>query len=318
MKGKRIPADQEEAIVRAYRGGLSAKEAAAQFGYSPKVCLAALKRRSLPRRDAAEAKQISKEHQVGIIEAYQAGASAKEAAAQFGCAQQTCLNILRRHGIAARKTSETSRRYRLDESFFDWINSEAKAYWLGFVTADGGIKPDCIDMKLQARDIGHLKKMADAMQADHPISLKETKRGNKSYPYAHLQISSLRLLQALAQLGVGPNKSFTVQPCLELPEHLLAHYWRGVVDGDGCITCSGRFHSQWTLKLVGNRYMVEGFRRFISLQVHSKAQIKPKYSVFEINYTGNILARRIVEILYDKACVYLDRKMARANEIMNR
>ena len=225
---------------------------------------------------------------------------------------------MRRHSIVARNTSETSRRYRVDENFFDLIDSEAKAYWLGFVTADGAIKRDCIELRLQARDIGHLKKIADAMQAEHPISLKESKCRDENYQYAHLQISSLRLLQALARLGVGPNKSFTVQPCLEIPKHLLAHYWRGVVDGDGCITCSGRLHSHWTLKLVGNQYMVEGFRRFISPQVHSKAQIKPKYKVFEISYTGNILARRIVEILYDKASIYLDRKMARANEIMNR
>ena len=42
-------------------------------------------------------------------------------------------DILHKHGVSVRGPSETSRDYKLDETFFETIDTEAKAYFLGWL-----------------------------------------------------------------------------------------------------------------------------------------------------------------------------------------
>jgi hypothetical protein len=62
-----------------------------------------------------------------------------------------------------RTLSEALRRYALDESFFNCIDTEDKAYWLGFLTADGLIGDDFVRIDLQLRDIDHLHKFTASL-----------------------------------------------------------------------------------------------------------------------------------------------------------
>src|SRR5688500_5811483 len=99
--------------------------------------------------------RVPADQEQAIIEAYLAGASAAEAAGLLGYAKITALAILKRHGIPVRTNSETHRRYLINERFFDTINTEEKAYWLGFISADGTITRNRILFNLQLRDKEH-------------------------------------------------------------------------------------------------------------------------------------------------------------------
>src|SRR6202012_252825 len=75
----------------------------------------------------------------------------------------------RRHGDPEPVPRPGGRRiYALDDYFFDVIDTEAKAYWLGFITADGCVRAGVISngwqrhglsVKLKASDSGHLEKL---------------------------------------------------------------------------------------------------------------------------------------------------------------
>lgn len=319
-RSTRVPKEHEEAIIKAYLAGSSAKAAVAPFGYSPDVCLKILRRNNIPARH----QKVTFEQEKAIIKAYQDGASAKQAAALFGYSDGTALSILRRNGIPIRSLSEAglmaNRRYAIDETFFDQIDTEAKAYWLGFLTADGCVYTDAhekiIRLELKASDAGHLYKLADDLHSQHPIVLKETK-GYKVRSLAHILINSTRLVNALNQLGVKPRKSFTIRPCEQIPSSLLAPYWRGVFDGDGSIGYINRVvNPYWYVHLCGTQPIVEGFREFISQFVTSRATVRPHGSVFAVNYGGTNLPRTVARILYDGATVYLDRKYELAQKLI--
>ena len=44
---------------------------------------------------------------------------------------------MRRNGYKAKSQSELQRKYNIDETFFDVIDTEEKAYFLGLLYADG-------------------------------------------------------------------------------------------------------------------------------------------------------------------------------------
>src|SRR5947209_1873680 len=136
-KVRRTPKELEDAMVAAYLAGATLEQAAAQFGYSATACQTALKRRGITPRTLSEASRIPREHEDIIIELYLAGVTLEEAAARFGYSPGTVINVLKRRAITRRSLSEAQRRYAVDESFFDYIDTEDKAYWLGFLTADG-------------------------------------------------------------------------------------------------------------------------------------------------------------------------------------
>ncbi len=98
---EKIPEEKEDAMIAAYLNGVSAKEAAALFGYDQATCLNALKRRGLKARTPLEtmflssyARYIPKEHEDAMVAAYLAGASARQAAESLGYEEAHCFRVL--------------------------------------------------------------------------------------------------------------------------------------------------------------------------------------------------------------------------------
>lgn len=126
-----------------------------------------------------------------MVSAYLKGASPEEAAGKFGYSRQACWGALRRAGVKTRTKSEARRKHPLDEGFFDSIDSEEKAYWLGFVTADGGVYEGRLAVNLKHTDRRHLVKLKKALRTTAPIRFVFREDGRKSYV---LEVCSVRLV----------------------------------------------------------------------------------------------------------------------------
>ncbi len=265
-------------------------------------------------------KDISQEHRDAMVAAYLAGATAEEAASQFGYSYMACIFALKQRGIKPRGRSEAYRKYAVDETFFDVINTEEKAYWLGFLTADGTIGDDLVMLALQEEDIRHLYKFISSLRSSHPVILREQAQKGKVYRFGQVRLTSQHLARALHRLGVGKKKTFTARPCEYVPDHLLSHYWRGVFDGDGFITRkrSRLFGAiQWTVGLVGNREIVSGFETFMRQYIGQKANIKSHSRIFMVRSSGVALPQAILQVLYHDATIYLERKYRQVYEVLN-
>ena len=77
-------------------------------------------------------KIIPQEHRDSMVASYLAGATAKEAANQFGYSYMACIFALKQKGIEPR-TNGRHRKYAVEESFFDVVDTEAKSVlaWCG-------------------------------------------------------------------------------------------------------------------------------------------------------------------------------------------
>lgn len=232
----------------------------------------------------------------------------------------------RRHGTpepAPAPAPGGRRNYALNDSFFDDVDTEAKAYWLGFITADGCVRAGRgadgwnhhqLAVKLKVSDSGHLEKFKADLAAESPVCLTPQRTSGK--PAAEIVVSSPHLVGSLIRLGVTPRKSLTVKPWRG-PGHLMRHYWRGLVDGDGSIVRHAGERDKWRLTLVGSESVVEAFRVWAVTLTGSAAKKYPKGNIWSWTAGGLTSPQAIARELYGDATVYLDRKYERASRLMN-
>ena len=97
------------------------------------------------------------------------------------------------------------RKYNFDEHYFDNIDCQEKAYWLGFFAADGynHRSRGCIEFRLHRQDREILEKFKSYLNANNPIGLyKKT--------YCNLSLYSRHLCEKLAEYGLGQAKTYTL------------------------------------------------------------------------------------------------------------
>lgn len=214
-------------------------------------------------------------------------------------------------------------RYRLDEAYFDAIDTEAKAYWLGFITADGcvqtgkvgasGWRHDVVTVKLKASDAGHLEKLKAGIGAEAPV--RPVPQRTSGHPAVDIAFSSARLVGTLIRLGVTPRKSLTVMPWRG-PDALMRHYWRGMFDGDGTIVKHPGRDNKWHLRFLGSEACVEAFRCWAAAVSGSIARKYPKGNIWSWTAGGLASPQAVARGLYEGSTVYLDRKYGLALQLM--
>lgn len=124
-----------------------------------------------------------------------------------------------------------------NENFFEKIDSEEKAYFLGFISADGAIINDPkkhrykVVIKLHEKDYSILEKLIESIDGEMEIWKSKTK------DTAEVGFSGKKIIKDLENLGLHQNKTFTIK-YPEIDEKLERHFLRGYFDGDGCIRVS--------------------------------------------------------------------------------
>jgi DNA-binding transcriptional regulator WhiA len=113
-------------------------------------------------------KLISQKEKDGMVELYLNGKTAEESANFYNYTTECCTRELKKRGIGIRGST----RYTIDETIFDDINTSEKAYWLGFIVADGYVSDSVLSLALSNKDEEHLKKFLLFCGSNSPISSK--------------------------------------------------------------------------------------------------------------------------------------------------
>lgn len=207
-------------------------------------------------------------------------------------------------------------KYSYNDSFFEVVDTEEKAYWLGFIVADGGISNDKhnrrLSIQLSAIDKGHLEKLAKALDTEVPIKEGKTylEATSKWYDYVLLRIYSKKVVDDLINLGVYPNKSTReIVPTFH-SNHIKA-FIRGLFDGDGCFSCwkaEKVITLQSSINIVSSKEVLEYVSSVIEHELDIKAPIKPDGKIYRLDIGGNNQVKKIMNWLYDSSTIHLDRK----------
>ena len=194
---------------------------------------------------------------------------------------------------------------KFDETFFDIIDNQIKAYWLGFLYADGAISNtnNTIEISLQSSDIGHLEKLKLHLGFDIGKHIfQDEVRCRLAFQNKHLK-------ESLIKLGCTPKKSLTlVFPNKEIvPDKFLFDFIRGYVDGDGSVMIGKNHLGEY----VKPRLSILGTKEFLTVLIERtkwrEAKIRNPSQAYSVEWGGNYVMEYLNQ-LYSKAEVYLDRK----------
>lgn len=308
---KRTPAATEALVLHLYDEGRTWQEINEQAGITSVTLGKILQRngRDYDRRSDAE------DNAPIITALYAAGHSTRDIGAMLGHGKSTVNAVVVRHGGEIRQQVGVDR-----PDFFDSIDTPERAYWLGFLSADGSMisserhpEGDHLSVRLAARDKGHLEKLKATLGA-HASVLDGIANGfGKPTPSASLNVGSRRLTDALIALGIDPRKSATVKPW-NGPAELMPHFWRGLFDGDGSI--AKKTADQYQAFLCGSEPCVRGFAAWVATLTGSKAKPYFRTGCWYVSFSGRFQVPKIIGAMYRDAPVSLDRKQERADAIL--
>jgi hypothetical protein len=224
-------------------------------------------------------------------------------------------DALRRWGIKTRNLSESHREYKIDETFFDNIDSEEKAYWLGFIYADGFItSQNNFGMALARRDIGHLYKLLRSLKSNHHLHDYITNNEYGKNQYTRFLVKSEKIFNQLESKGVKLRKSLILTYPNEsiLPKSLYSHFIRGYFDGDGSLVLS---KNSINFKICGTKEfltsLIDIFNEVSNYDFQYKLfkRKEDDKNNYYISYGGKYKIYTIMNYLYENSTIYLDRKM---------
>lgn len=219
------------------------------------------------------------------------------------------LNGYTRQPIMSNTNTNLYKKYQFDENFFEVIDTEEKAYWLGFMYADGYVseKKSSVELGLQESDSGHLEKFKNSLNSNHRISKTIRNIDGKEYIGCRLTLNSVKFKNDLINKGCMVRKTLrlTFPDYSIVPKDLMRHFIRGYVDADGCIykkTTKG-----YSLEVVGTAEFLKGYVKELGVHENKIHYINKRSTASRVMYGGEY-AESILEYLYSDANIYLDRK----------
>ena len=109
-----------------------------------------------------------------VCDQYLSGKSLTQLKKLFNCSQDPIERILKKNNIKIRPKYYWNRKYHdkhtLIFDYFDNIDTNEKAYWLGYLTADGTISKNNYKASLSSKDLEIIEKFKKCINTTHPIS----------------------------------------------------------------------------------------------------------------------------------------------------
>ena len=281
-----------------------------------------------PEEDLQKAFQYYLEHDIAM----------DEVTNKFHIGHGTMHNYIKKYNLQEKMKS---RKVEFNEEFFDKLDTEESMYWFGFLYADGSIIVNTdyheyrLSVFLQRRDENHIRKLLKSLNVkdiEKVIKFNESAfstNPNKKFEQVYMRLSSKHMVKILSEYGLVPNKTYI--GCIaekifykdnnELKDkELFLAFLRGYIDGDGTIGKSN------ISICVFRKEIVDFLMKYIHIYLNmsplvsfnenklftiNKLNINEKNGSYNIKFSC-IDTKKLKEILYKNATVYLDRKRDKA------
>ena len=206
-----------------------------------------------------------------------------------------------------------------NERFFQVIDTEEKAYWLGFLYADGCVTNKAVRLEISIKDRKHLEKFKDILQYQNAHFYFR-----KDIESILLHMNSSVMVQDLEKLGCVKKKTYILQfPNTEqVPLSLIHHFMRGYFDGDGCIYVHPKLYSISTFSLVGTLDFLQRYQEVLNQGIckttTNKIYSLKSQNIGSISFGGSLQVKKIYDFLYHDATLYLERKKEKFDIVISR
>ncbi len=219
--------------------------------------------------------------------------------------------------------------YYYNENYFENIDTPEKAYWLGFIAADGNLyrrdgHQGLVSISIHEKDIELLENFKKELNTTKPISVVRDKRRSGTI-MASLQVTSDKIFNDLLDKGIGIRKTFDLDlmqifksiPCCFRSDFILGYF-----DGDGSITVSINGISKSKICISGPIKSLKALSSILqergigNIIVEDKRKYKEPFGSLEfVNTTDKYI---FLKYIYKNNVKCLTRKKELAGELIKR
>lgn len=232
---------------------------------------------------------------------------------------------LYKNGVKCRSISNI-RSKNFDMTYFETIDAEHKAYWLGLIYADGCVSGKYFSLGLKAEDKYLLEALKKDLKSEHMIHNHQKKLNEKIF-YSHVfSICNETLISQLNDLGVYENKTQNCKfPTNKIiPDKYLWDFIRGYMDGDGCITYKKNKHItdnnlniSISIGFAGTYDFINTLNNIISNNTCSNVKLYKNSNIYTVNYRNKKAIEFMYHKMYDNATIYMKRKKERLDKFID-
>jgi hypothetical protein len=214
-------------------------------------------------------------------------------------------------------------RKKFNEDYFEVIDTPEKAYFLGFIFADGCLIDNPkeyrykLNIKIHTKDEDILKKFISLLDSE----VKIWRSNNRDI--CEIGFSSKKMINDLKNIGLHQNKTYTID-YPKIDEKIERHFLRGYFDGDGCIRINEDKRDKskrGDLRIVGGSVkfietLNERMGKLFGVNVNKLYGPKNKQYRF-IGWAGMSDIERIYDGFYSDTDLFLTRKKIIFDEVID-
>ncbi|MBQ0113508.1 MAG: hypothetical protein KBT03_10290 [Bacteroidales bacterium] len=244
-----------------------------------------------------------------IVEDFNRGIPAYQLAKKYNWHKNAIADLINQNGGNTTLPS-------FDINTFDIIDTEEKAYWLGFLFADGCVetKRSHVNLDLQILDVEHLIKFKNFVKSSNNVTCDLKQK----HPRCRFSLSNKHFKNSLINLNCTPKKSLTLKFPTQIKEEFYIPLIRGYFDGDGCLT-----YAKKTKTLIRPCCGFMGTFEFLTVikNILEKNNIKCcklshpkeyKYNTWTFQISAKS-ANDFLNLIYNQSKIHLNRKFLKYN-----
>lgn len=243
-----------------------------------------------------------------ILEKYQNNYTQKTIGEIYGVSRRVIKRVLEESEIEIRQRTN---KYQADYDIFETIDSPEKAYWLGFIAADGcnyyREQNASIILNIHQKDIKHLEKFKDFCNTNAEIKTYNAFEGfSSNTPMCKIVLNSKKMSQDLTNKGIIPNKSLVLKPP-KISENYYLPFILGYFDGDGSISKTSQYNN-YSISIQGTKEILEWINEILSISSSLEKRNENEKNSYYIRCGGTLKPYQILSKLYNSCEIHLDRK----------
>ena len=255
--------------------------------------------------------EFSQEQIEDILNKYQNNWSQQKIADFYQVSRPVIKRILKVQNDKIIIRDKTS-KYQYQQDIFEIIDTTEKAYWLGFLAADGcnyqREHNASIILNVHQKDMEHLNKFKQFCNTNTEIKSYIGYEGfSNQTPMCKIVLNSKKISNDLIDKGIIPNKSLILQPP-NISEQFYKPFILGYFDGDGSISKTSQYNN-YSISIQGTKEILTWICQVLNWDANlEKRDINSTHNSYYIRCGGTNKPYQILNQLYNSCEIHLDRK----------
>jgi hypothetical protein len=249
---------------------------------------------------------ISDEIRDKIYDRYMIISNISNVAKEFDIDEKIIIDIIKNYKNEKTPRELRHKKYFFDLDFFEKIDSNEKAYMLGFIYGDGSLKDDHLSIELASKDEYILESFRNLLGKENapPIHHRiRDRKGTTTYS-SYIIFCGHTFVSHLFKLGLVKDKSSVISyPNISYHSDFI----RGLSDSDGCIRIDEQNRGIWSL--ISSTSMCNSVSNILKDNDIFSRVIGTKFNgLSRVNITKKSEIVKLRNFLYYDNCICLNRK----------